>query len=264
MVCTKCGAEYDNTFDKCPYCGEVFKIPDGENKKKKKVYGKNVRKLARTLKIQEESAEKILKTIPYILGVIAILVCIFAAYKYFSGVGSKAHKTMVKNVNQLDGLVKDESFEKVYSKVKSIKNPLKYDEYVCYYAVSEIYGGGKEFVEKSKEAAEVFETGNHDIIDENAKAALRSLAEMHFIYEAVVAKYGAYEHTTEYAESILNWFVKLATEKYKLSESEVYEVMREGYSDVTVIDSYTDVVFRRVRATGDAYITDDFEAEEEF
>ncbi len=263
MVCAKCGAEYDNTFDKCPYCGEIFKIPEGEGKnKKKKEYGKNVRKLARTLKIQEESAEKILKAVPYVVGVIAVLLCVFVAYKYFSGVGSKEHKTMTKNIKQMETYMKEGKYGEVAKKIAVIKEPLKYEEYFSYYSVAEIYKSGGAYIEAATQSKSAFSSGEHELIAENADKALESLTEVYFVYEALVAKYGSSDNVKKYSKDTLNWFIEDAVENYKLSEKEVYEVMREGYKDETVIESYTDVVFRRVRATGDAYLTDDIFSEE--
>ncbi|MBE5940370.1 MAG: hypothetical protein E7266_08225 [Lachnospiraceae bacterium] len=257
MVCTKCGGEYDNTFDKCPYCGEIFQIPGSDKKKKEKVYGKNVRKLARTLHITEELSEKILKVVPYVIGFFAALLCVFVIYKYFSGVGSKEYRQFQKNLNVLEERYEAKDYKGIYEKISAIDNIDKYNEYICYYSISEMYLKGKEYLESEKSAAEAFASDEKEIIGSNVKKALKSLAAVYNEKEALTVQYSGEEKNDKYIDEVLVWFVEKAVNTYKLSEAEVYEVMSEGYDDETVIDSYVDVVFRRVWSTGNAFVTDD-------
>jgi len=256
MTCGKCGGEYDNTFDKCPYCGEVFKIP-GSGKKKRRKFDRKTKKLARFLRITEETAEKIWIVLPAILIAIIGIVILSRGISYFAGAGAREVRTKQKNLVLLERYFDTGEYDMVYETIKGISKASKDEDYINYYCVSLIYEAATDYEKLSILAPEIFGSREHESIKDNTVSAFVSLVEAYRQAEILRVKYGSTENNGSYIDKVMETYIDDCVSTYKLHKNEVMELIKEGGSEESIIMSYADIVYRRV--VDEAYITDDKE-----
>ena len=240
MVCEKCKAEYDSTFEKCPYCGEPVKI--------------------RPVSKHELKVRRNKKVISILLICILGIITAYSVYGYFTGTGSRSYKNKQKNLVLLKKYLSEDNYEDIYNLVKNIKNASKDKDYICYYSLFSIYGKGKNYIENSRKAAEIMKTKDYDLITENVKEAFTSLAAVYEEAQRLMAKYSLEKNNNEYIDKIMDYFMKDSMNVYMLSSDEITEIFTIGSSEEEIIDTYSDVVYRKI--SDEAFITDDIKTEE--
>ncbi len=283
MVCSNCGAEYDNTFIKCPYCGQEYTIPGhgptkaGSKKSRPtgpKNYSRSTKEVSKTLHIKPETAQKILKLVPWIAGALMGLVIVIVLLKFFKGFASSSERFDRISVYTLDEMIEANDYSGVYSYMKEYGESTKGTKYSLYYAVYKIYSTVSSYESLSQKAAVIIENGLTLNANTATDAEIDALYSSFYsnAYEAFSVLNQAYDtalsmksvfalssededlsEETYDSEAIYtaidNMLLYYATDcvsVYGLTEDEVYEIYTISSEDTQGIDSYVQIAYRRL------------------